>query len=110
MVHVNTYHIIQGELCSLCHNVSINCHHGTAIIVNTVSITAPLVGIQIDTSTLQQHQQYVECSTDVLSNSKQKMSSHYADTMSYICGTILPSIDLCFLYVYQFFLNNLIVQ
>lgn len=59
-----TYHIIQGELCSLCHNVSVDCHHGTPIVVNTVSITAPLVGIQIDASTLEQHQQHIECSTD----------------------------------------------
>lgn len=52
-----TYHIIEGELRSLCHDVTVNGHHGAAIVVDAVSVTAPLVGVQVDSSALQRHQQ-----------------------------------------------------
>lgn len=52
-----TYHIIEGELRSLRHDVTINGHHGAAIVVDAVSVTAPLVGVQVDSSALQRHQQ-----------------------------------------------------
>lgn len=52
-----TYHIIEGELRSLRHDVTVNGHHGAAIVVDAVSVTAPLVGVQVDSSALQRHQQ-----------------------------------------------------
>lgn len=49
---VHTYHIIEGKLHSLCYNISIDGHHGTAIIINTVAIAALLVSVQVDPSAL----------------------------------------------------------
>lgn len=56
-----TYHFSDRELSSLSNDVSVDGHHGTTIIVDTVSITAPLVSIQIYTSALQ-HQQEAKSS------------------------------------------------
>lgn len=58
----HTYHICERELSSLRYNVSVDGHHGTTIVVDTVSVTAPLVGIQIHTSTLE-HQPEAKCSS-----------------------------------------------
>ncbi len=57
----HTYHITERELCSLSHNVSVDGHHGAAIIVDPFSITAPQVGIQVDPSTLKQNHQRSNC-------------------------------------------------
>lgn len=101
----HTYHIIKGELCTLCHNVSVDGHHGTAVIVDPVSITAPLVGIQVDTSTLEQHQQHTERSAD-FSNTCTENIGCYDSIPSHVCDTTLPSSELCFALSVQLQISN----
>ena len=47
-------YIVQGELRSLRDNPAVECYHGAAIIVEPVTVTALLVGIEVDSTKLDQ--------------------------------------------------------
>lgn len=49
---VHTYHIIDRKLRSLCYDVSVDGHHGATIVIDTVSVAALLVRVQVDASAL----------------------------------------------------------
>lgn len=66
---VHTYHIADRKLRSLCYDVSIDGHHGTAIIVNTVTIAALLVGVEVDPSALSYQHPQTQRSSKVITNS-----------------------------------------
>lgn len=46
-------HVCQAELAALCHEVAVDGHTRTAIKVEAPAITALLVGIQVDATSLQ---------------------------------------------------------
>lgn len=49
-------HVCQAELAALCHEVAVDCHTRTAIKVEAPTITALLVGIQVNATSLRGRQ------------------------------------------------------
>lgn len=52
ILNQGAYHIIERELCPLSHDVSIDGDHCAAVVIQTISITAFLIGEQINPAAL----------------------------------------------------------